>query len=355
MQKRITIMRKRQMDEIKVRNSSCARVTLTKKIEQAEQQIIVTQGQAKQTQLVEGRLLSYQSSDQIFVHGGTSKELADTSIISTAHASLLITILLDGELKFGYDDLEFDLTTQHEPQGVVVNLTKPANFHRLIVVGNSVSKVNIVVKPQWIAARMGDCCSEKYFTDVHKAFYRLKLSKEIFQLAQTLIHTPTPTLFSERVNVESLTHQIISLALSQMPKGEPKNRPTAEHFAVTHRISEKIKGRCHTSSSQQLDTKLADIISYIETHLTDELGLEKLARKFSMSTSNLQRRFKQSYGLTINGYIRYRRLEIAYQHLERGFVSITEAAYEAGYQHPSNFTNAFKKAFGVPPHEIAKN
>ena len=74
-----------------------------------------------------------------------------------------------------------------------------------------------------------------------------------------------------------------------------------------------------------------------------------------MSISNLQRHFKQSYNLTINGYIRHRRLNIARQHLERGLVSITEAAYETGYQHPSNFTNAFKKAFGVPPHALAKH
>lgn len=61
------------------------------------------------------------------------------------------------------------------------------------------------------------------------------------------------------------------------------------------------------------------------------------------------------YAVVGDGYIRHRRLNIARQHLERGLVSITEAAYEAGYQHPSNFTNAFKKAFGVPPHALAKH
>ncbi|KQB08598.1 hypothetical protein XV94_13605 [Vibrio metoecus] len=43
------------------------------------------------------------------------------------------------------------------------------------------------------------------------------------------------------------------------------------------------------------------------------------------------------------------RLQLARQQLERGLVSITEAAYEAGYLHPSNFTAAFKKAFGISP------
>jgi AraC-like DNA-binding protein len=36
-------------------------------------------------------------------------------------------------------------------------------------------------------------------------------------------------------------------------------------------------------------------------------------------------------------------------------MSITEAAYEAGYHHPSNFTSAFKKVFGVAPHEVVNS
>jgi AraC-like DNA-binding protein len=104
---------------------------------------------------------------------------------------------------------------------------------------------------------------------------------------------------------------------------------------------------------QSYDERIEAVICFIEIHLDQELSLKMLAEHFSMSVSNIQRRFKQSYNMTINGYIRLRRLEIARQHLERGLVSITEAAYEAGYQHPSNFTNAFKKTFGVPPQDIA--
>ncbi|QTG98088.1 helix-turn-helix transcriptional regulator, partial [Vibrio furnissii] len=66
-------------------------------------------------------------------------------------------------------------------------------------------------------------------------------------------------------------------------------------------------------------------------------------------TSNLQRRFKQQMGMTVANYVRQRRLNNARQQLERGYVTITEAAYEAGYHHPSNFTAAFKKAFGESP------
>ena len=339
------------------------KIALTKKLEQTEKQIIVTQGQTKQTSLAEGKFLSYQYNDQIFVHGGRCVELVDSNIVSTAHSAILITILLEGKLTFGYDDLEFDLDANSGPQGVVVNLAKPANFRRSLIQGNKINKINILVKPQWVEPRLSDHCSSKSFLDSHKAFYNVKINADIIQLTNALTSQATPTNFQDKLVVETLTQQLLAKTLSQMPiqccqqctsDNDLTNTDSSDQSIALHNanLGENID---KATTSKAFDAKIEDIISYIEINLDQQLSLESIASKFSMSISNLQRRFKQSYNLTINGYIRYRRLDIARQHLERGLVSITEAAYEAGYQHPSNFTSAFKKTFGVPPHELAKN
>jgi len=339
------------------------KIALTKKLEQTEKQIIVTQGQTKQTSLAEGKFLSYQYNDQIFVHGGRCVELVDSNIVSTAHSAILITILLEGKLTFGYDDLEFDLDASTGPQGVVVNLAKPANFRRSLIQGNKINKINILVKPQWVEPRLSDHCSSKSFLDSHKAFYNVKINADIIQLTNALTSQATPTNFQDKLVVETLTQQLLAQTLSQMPiqccqqctsDNDLTNTDSSDQSIALHNanLGENID---KASTPKAFDAKIEDIISYIEINLDQQLSLESIASKFSMSISNLQRRFKQSYNLTINGYIRYRRLDIARQHLERGLVSITEAAYEAGYQHPSNFTSAFKKTFGVPPHELAKN
>ncbi|WP_116871454.1 helix-turn-helix domain-containing protein [Vibrio splendidus] len=376
MRKRIAVMRKGQMGEVTSEQTKLAetavakasvtakkstltkKVALTKKLEQTEKQIIVTQGQTKQTSLAEGKFLSYQYNDQIFVHGGRCIELVDSNIVSTAHSAILITILLEGKLIFGYDDLEFDLDASNGPQGVVVNLAKPANFRRSLIQDNKMNKINILVKPQWVTPRLSDHCSSKSFLDSHKAFYDVQFNADIIQLANTLTSQATPANFQDKLVVETLTQQLLAQTLSQMPiqccqkcTSEDNNtRPngTDQHVDFAQNDNQ-------VSAEKGFDAKIEDIISYIEINLDQPLSLESIASKFSMSISNLQRRFKQSYNLTINGYIRHRRLDIARQHLERGLVSITEAAYEAGYQHPSNFTNAFKKAFGVPPHALAKH
>ncbi|MFV8440374.1 AraC family transcriptional regulator, partial [Vibrio owensii] len=53
MRNRIGVMRKRQMAEETKKRTKIAKVALTKKLEQTEKQIIVTQGQSNQTQLAE--------------------------------------------------------------------------------------------------------------------------------------------------------------------------------------------------------------------------------------------------------------------------------------------------------------
>ncbi|EGQ8164091.1 helix-turn-helix transcriptional regulator [Vibrio parahaemolyticus] len=339
MRNRTSVMRKRQMQEVTAKRTKLGKIAMTQKLEATEKQFIVTQGQPCQTQLAEGKFLSYQYNDQIFVHGGRCIELVDSNIVSTAHASLLITILLEGKLSFGYDDLQFDLDASDTPQGVVVNLIHPANFRRSLIENNQINKINILVKPQWLESRSEESCCSTAFFETHQAFYHLELNQALTELATELTNRDTPHRFQDKLEIESLIYQILFHATQQMPQDFCPQNTNSYRDKITERHS---------------DSRVENIVSYIETHLEQELSLEHIAEVFSMSVSNLQRRFKQSLNMTVNGYIRYRRLEIARVHLERGLVSITEAAYEAGYHHPSNFTNAFKKVFGVPPHEIVK-
>lgn len=347
MQKRTAVIRNGQMSEVASKHAKIGKVTLTKKLEQTEKQVIVTQGQTKQTSLAEGKFLSYQYNELIFIHGGRCIELVDTKLISTAHASVLITILLEGKLSFGYDDLEFNLDATHQPQGVVVNLTKPANFRRVMSANNQLNKINILVKPKWFESRVTEECTCRNFINTHNANYQLEVTEQILKLTQELTTCSSPNNFHQKLHIESLTQQILANSLCQLPQ-------TCCYAYQTKQKATSSTSRAAMIEHQSYDERIEAIICFIEIHLDQELSLKMLAEHFSMSVSNIQRRFKQSYNMTINGYIRFRRLEIARQHLERGMVSITEAAYEAGYQHPSNFTNAFKKTFGVPPHALAK-
>ena len=316
-------------DEVRV-GSKLTKIALTKKVEDAEKQLIIGIGLNKKP-IVEGHFVSHRCDDEFFIHGSRSNELIDTCIVATAPTSLIVTLLLQGKLSFGYDDLRFDLDSSTQTQGVLVNLTKPASFQRTINKDNHVAKLNLSIKPEWVIKRSSESCHVRRFIAGHKYAIQFALSSKLTSLVNQLLNLHDATGFDQQIQIESLSHQILALVVVQLEK--PLVHTNIQPLSPT-------------------STSVEEIVHYINTHLEQPLLIGDIAGHFSMSASTLQRKFRHQLGVTIIGYIRTRRLEIAKQYLARGLVTITEAAYEAGYNHPSNFTTAFKKEFGFPPADM---
>lgn len=76
---------------------------------------------------------------------------------------------------------------------------------------------------------------------------------------------------------------------------------------------------------------------------------KRLAEGVNMSLRTLQRRAKQQFGCTLKEWLSNQRMLIAQNALIENGVSISEAAWLAGYNHSSSFIQAFKKSFKVTP------
>nr|WP_277349362.1 AraC family transcriptional regulator [Pseudoflavitalea sp. G-6-1-2] len=72
----------------------------------------------------------------------------------------------------------------------------------------------------------------------------------------------------------------------------------------------------------------------------------------SISESKLKKDFKVMYGSPIYEYYQKARMQAAQDKLLTGKFSVKEVAMELGYANLSNFTIAFKKAFGVLPSRL---
>jgi AraC-like DNA-binding protein len=59
--------------------------------------------------------------------------------------------------------------------------------------------------------------------------------------------------------------------------------------------------------------------------------------------------------MTVNEYVRLRRLDMAKTALMVEGLSIGEEAYIAGYNHSSNFIAAFKRQFAMTPSELLRS
>ena len=93
---------------------------------------------------------------------------------------------------------------------------------------------------------------------------------------------------------------------------------------------------------------MADIIAYINRHLTEDLSLERLCEKFYISKSHLNRKFKLLTGSTVWEYIKTKRLVTAKELLQSG-KHPTVVAAQCGFREYSSFFYAYKAKFGVSP------
>ena len=95
--------------------------------------------------------------------------------------------------------------------------------------------------------------------------------------------------------------------------------------------------------------RILKVLLYIQSNLYEDLSLEELAHLACFSPYHFHRIFHGMVGETLAGYIRRLRLERAAQLLVQGDRSVTDLAFEAGYETVESFTRAFKSRFGIVP------
>lgn len=115
-----------------------------------------------------------------------------------------------------------------------------------------------------------------------------------------------------------------------------------------------VARRTGTFSRRAGLASLADIKQFIDANLARaDLEPALLMREFSLSRATLYRMFEPIGGVA--AFILERRLHRAFQTItsaDAGVPRIKQLALELGFRHPSAFSRAFKKQFGVTPQEV---
>lgn len=99
--------------------------------------------------------------------------------------------------------------------------------------------------------------------------------------------------------------------------------------------------------------ELNKVIDYIEDHLTEDLSLEHISDYAGVSDFHFRKIFFYLSGMTLNEYIKNRRLSEANKDLIQG-ERVTDVAFKYGYQSMDGFTRAFKKWSGFLPSDAMK-
>jgi AraC-like DNA-binding protein len=87
----------------------------------------------------------------------------------------------------------------------------------------------------------------------------------------------------------------------------------------------------------------------LEEQFVSPPTIGELARHIGLNEAKLMHDFKQLFGQTIFDFTQNLRMDQAKRLLETTERSITEIAFDVGYEYSSNFTTAFKRRFGITP------
>ena len=99
--------------------------------------------------------------------------------------------------------------------------------------------------------------------------------------------------------------------------------------------------------------RVAPILDYIRSHLSEPLTLDQIASQFFISKHYLCRIFKSATGFSVMEYIIYSRVLMARQLLQQG-ISVQQAGEMSGFSDNSHFIRTFGHLTGTSPGRYAK-
>ncbi len=96
------------------------------------------------------------------------------------------------------------------------------------------------------------------------------------------------------------------------------------------------------------------ITDYIEQHYHEKVRLEEINKLVPLSPRQIARVFQKDLKITIFDYLKLMRVFMASTLLSDCDKSVTDIAYECGYDSISCFYSDFRKLFSVPPNSFRK-
>lgn len=284
--------------------------------------------------VIHGNLNNYYCHSGLRVHATETLEAHDLSTETIVNPDLNICVFLEGVVDMELDGQRISLGNAEGPSGHAWVVTKPCPSRRLSKKGTRIRKVLISAPNEWMAQYINELPKDSVlaaFMRSHGKEMPWTPSKRVLALCEQILNPPTAPQLIQRMHIESKAIEIFSEGLA----------------ALAGITDADITG----GASVRAVNRAQVIRSYILDNIEADLSLGQIARELGLSVESMQRAFKAAYGATIVDFIREYRLHQARQALISESISISEAAYRAGYSNPANFSTAFKKLFGLTPTE----
>ncbi len=99
--------------------------------------------------------------------------------------------------------------------------------------------------------------------------------------------------------------------------------------------------------------RIARVVRYLDENFGKALDVASIARNAGMGESTLHHAFREIVGLSPMQYLKRLRLHQARTLIVSQGLDVGEAAYNVGYNSPSQFSREFKRMFGIAPSRVS--
>lgn len=120
-----------------------------------------------------------------------------------------------------------------------------------------------------------------------------------------------------------------------------------------------LQTQARTWLMEQTDTlqnrhRFAAVVVYIRQHLNETITVQQLANLACMSKPHFFRSFKQELGVSPLDFVLQERIAHAKKLMKDPMLSISEAAYQSGFNNLTHFSLQFKKQESITPTEFRR-
>lgn len=108
-------------------------------------------------------------------------------------------------------------------------------------------------------------------------------------------------------------------------------------------------------STHQLPEVLDRCIEYIDSNLSQMIGIKQIANYVGLSGSHLRMLFRKEMGVSLGQFLARKRLNAAQYHLLHSDLPLQKIALDCGFSNVYAFSVFFKKNAGIPPVRFRKS
>ncbi len=135
---------------------------------------------------------------------------------------------------------------------------------------------------------------------------------------------------------------------------EPIKYNNLTAMALLNPLFLTIKNECVFIEEKKYSDKFLQALGYINRHLFEDISLTEVSNKIGIHHVSLSRLFSKYGGMNFTKYVNFRRIIIASHFIEENNNSITDIAYETGFESIRNFNRIFFEYFKCTPTEYKK-